>query len=127
MTLFREFAFVGLGSMLGGMLRHAVSLVIVYLGYSGSFPLANLVVNLLGSFFFGLIYGWLSAEGGALLWRLLLLVGLCGGFTTFSSFSYEGFALLNGGRLWLNLAFLSSSVLGGYLLLYLGLLLGRTL
>lgn len=70
---------VGLGGALGAVLRFAVSERIE----GGSFPLAILVVNVLGSFALGAI----TFAGVETDWALFLGVGACGAFTTFSSFS----------------------------------------
>lgn len=85
---------VGIGGFLGTILRFLVQKAFQSADIL-SFPWATFLVNLLGSLFIGIIYGisekgdWLSLE-----WRLFLAVGLCGGFTTFSSFTNEAFILL---------------------------------
>jgi CrcB protein len=82
------------GAAIGGLLRYAVA-DIVQRNTKILFPLGTLSVNILGSFLLGLIIFFLgereiiSAE-----MRLFLTVGVCGGFTTFSTFSYETLALI---------------------------------
>ena len=79
---------VFLGGGAGSLLRHLVALSIP----SAAFPWATFAVNALGSFAIGLFGGWSEPL------RLALTVGLCGGFTTFSTFSKESLALAESGR-----------------------------
>ena len=72
---------VGVGGALGAVLRHAVSQRVD----AGEFPAGTLVVNVVGSFVLGLVTV-LGAEGGVV---LFVGTGVCGSFTTFSSFSVE--------------------------------------
>ncbi len=89
-----SYLFVALGSAAGGMLRYWLSNY-VYKWLPVFFPFGTLTVNFTGSFIIGLIIfglddrGLLSPEA-----RLLLTVGFCGGFTTFSTFSLETVNLL---------------------------------
>ena len=91
---------VGIGSALGGMARYGVAL---YLARSlgETFPWATLFVNVTGSFVIGCFFT-LTAAGGRLAispdWRLFVTVGICGGYTTFSSFSLQTLALLRDGE-----------------------------
>lgn len=96
---------IGTGGAIGSVLRYALALSVQR--WAGSaFPLGTVIVNILGSFTIGLLYVWLIERMGApYALRLFLIVGLLGGFTTFSSFSLEtvtlmmessyGYALLN--------------------------------
>jgi CrcB protein len=86
------FVFIGGGT--GAILRYGFSLFIK-ISPSG-FPLATFWVNVIGCFFIGLLYSFLNIENQAL--RLLLIVGLLGGFTTFSSFGNETMQLIEKGR-----------------------------
>ena len=84
---------IGLGGFAGSVLRYLAGKI--PLGGSGGFPVGTLLINVLGSFVIGLAAA-LAARYSGLSPRLMLFirVGLCGGFTTFSSFSLETFSLL---------------------------------
>ena len=88
-----EFLLVGLGGALGAMGRYGISL----LPWSGTFPLLTLLTNLLGAVAIGCVAG---LSGGVLSpgWTLFWKTGVCGGFTTFSTFSLETLTLLESGR-----------------------------
>ncbi len=94
------YLWVGLGSALGGIARYAVSGLVA--GWFGeTFPYGTLTVNVLGSFGIGL-FAALTAPDGRLLVdpsiRQFTMVGLFGGFTTFSSFSLQTLALVQDGE-----------------------------
>jgi CrcB protein len=91
---------VGLGSAIGGMARYGCSLFLGHL-FGETFPWGTLFVNVSGSFVIGLFFT-LTSSGGRLLvspdWRIFVTVGICGGYTTFSSFSLQTLALLRDGE-----------------------------
>ena len=93
------YAWVALGGALGSMARYAVSLGTArWLGVG--FPWGTLFVNVAGSFAIGLLAALVAADGRPLLGadaRAFLLVGVLGGFTTFSSFSLETLELARSG------------------------------
>lgn len=91
-----------------------------------AFPWATLSVNVLGSFAMGLLAGWLARHGGEQ-WRLLLGVGVLGGFTTFSAFSLELVELAQRGTLGSAALYAAMSLAGGVLGLIAGLALARGL
>ena len=108
--MFKNTLMVGIGSFVGGVLRYLVSLLMKWSG--NGFPWATFTVNLLGCLLIGLLWGW----GSRLLspqWMLLLSVGLCGGFTTFSTFSKESLMLLQGGSYWMFALYIAGSVVLG--------------
>lgn len=89
-----RFLWVALGGAAGAMLRYAISLIPV----RGSFPVLTLLTNLLGALLIGFIAGaaeWTSPSPNLVLFTK---TGLCGGFTTFSTFSLEGYTLLKAGQ-----------------------------
>jgi len=95
----REIFVVGLGGFLGSSLRYSISGLIQKYFPSGAFPAGTLGVNVIGCFVLGLLGGWsenLDAFGPAS--RLFLFIGVIGGFTTFSSFSYETMSLFRDGQ-----------------------------
>jgi CrcB protein len=106
------YAWVALGSALGGLARYWLVLATFPL-FGPVFPWATVLINILGSFGIGL-FGALTMEGR---WavpaeiRAFVMVGLCGGFTTFSAFSLQTLELLQKGRVELALANIGVSVL----------------
>ena len=111
--MLRNLLIVGIGSFLGGMLRYLISLLMKNFCGQG-FPWATLLVNLMGCFLIGLIFGLFSRFNGVnSLCCLLLTTGFCGGFTTFSSFANEGLQLLSSGNVWGFVFYVSASVILG--------------
>lgn len=118
---------VGAGGALGAMARHGAGVLVGRLWGVGGFPLATLLVNILGSaamgIFVGLMARWLPA------WqveaRLFVAVGILGGFTTFSSFSLDAIVLVERGDLLQAGGYVLLSVVLCLVGLYLGLLVTR--
>lgn len=91
---------MGLGSALGGVLRFAVIQIGARLFPGTLLPIGTWMANILGSFLIGWIAGWLSQTPRALEYPWvspLVMVGVLGGFTTFSSFSLQTLALAREG------------------------------
>ena len=121
---------VAIGGAVGASLRYQLGRVITHwLGPQvvTAFPWATLAANVIGSMAMGLLAGWLarhgSGEGEQL--RLLLGVGLLGGFTTFSAFSLEMMLLVERGQPLTAMTYAGVSVLAGLTALYLGLIVMR--
>ena len=89
--------FVGLGGFVGSVLRYLVSLAPIR--HESGFPLVTLGINVLGAFLLGLIMAAAGRNSGIDPRTLLFLkVGVCGGFTTFSTFALEAHTLISGGK-----------------------------
>lgn len=111
---------VGSGGFVGSSLRYLLSRYIES-NWLSSFPYGTFGVNIMGCLIIGIIYGLTAknlASGEA---RLLLATGFCGGFTTFSSFSYEFQSLLQDGQLWYAFLYSFGSLLVGLLAVWIGL------
>lgn len=94
---------IAMGSALGGAARYSLGGLVQRLA-PGEFPLGTLVINVLGSFLLGFIVRYaLETPAVSAEVRAFLTIGLCGGFTTFSTFSYESATLLERGE-WSRLA-----------------------
>ena len=109
---------VGAGGAVGSVLRYLMT-VAIHRVAGASFPVGTVVVNVLGSFAIGLLYVWLVERGGNPAMRALLMVGLLGGFTTFSSFSLETVSLMmhaSYGRAALNVLLSVGLCVGGTML-----------
>ena len=120
----RNIIAVGAGSFIGGIARYLVSLAMK--GISKGFPWATVLVNLIGCLIIGLLWGFLSRNASeSTSWGLFLTVGLCGGFTTFSTFSKEALTILQTGQIWGFASYIALSILAGIALVALGYYIGR--
>lgn len=111
---------VGLGGFIGSVARFLVSKLNLSWHFF-SIPMGTLTVNVLGSFIIGILVG-ISVKSDLISTdlRLFLMVGFCGGFTTFSSFSSENLMLMQNGQVVTVLIYTSLSILLGFLAVYLG-------
>ena len=121
---------VALGGAAGAVLRYQLNRGMTRVFGPQSmvaFPWATLTVNVLGSLAMGILAGYLARVGSAHgeQWRLLIGIGLLGGFTTFSSFSLELMLLIERGQPAAALSYACISVLAGLAGLYFGLILMR--
>lgn len=113
---------VFVGGGIGSVLRHAIGLCMG----AAAFPWATLAVNVCGSLAIGLFGGWSERFGWPEALRLALTVGLCGGFTTFSTFSKESLALAQSGRWSAFAAYALGSVLLGLVAVAAGFWIARS-
>lgn len=110
---------VALGGALGSTLRYIVSHWINEAA-SSPFPYATMLVNVLGCLLIGIFYGMAERYGLCAELKLLLTVGLCGGFTTFSTFMNENLTLLRNDNFLLSAAYAGGSFMLGLVCVYLG-------
>ncbi len=96
--MWKDVLCISVGAVLGANLRYAVSrLSLKFL--SASVPYGTLIVNVSGSFVLGFFLAWTSERVLAdPRWRLLVAIGFCGAYTTYSSYSYETFTMLEQGH-----------------------------
>lgn len=115
-----RYMIVFLGGGMGSLIRYLAGTAIMA-SYGGLFPLGTLVINVTGSFLIGLLMTLLT-EIWHLdpQWRLALVVGFLGGYTTFSSFEYESYRAVRDGGHWLGLLNILASVILGYLAVWTG-------
>ena len=121
---------VALGGAAGAVLRYQAGRALTGLlgpAAVATFPWATLLVNIVGSLAMGLLAGWLARHGSTTgeTWRLLIGVGLLGGFTTFSAFSLEMMLLVERGQPGTAFVYAAISVLAGVTALYIGLIVMR--
>jgi CrcB protein len=119
--------YIALGSAVGGVSRYLIGGAVQRLA-AGTFPIGTLVVNLTGSFLLGMIvrYAW-DSPGLTPELRAFLTIGVCGGYTTFSTFSYESIALLEDGAWAQALVYVALSVGLGLLATAIGVISAREL
>jgi CrcB protein len=87
----------------------------------GRFPLGTMVINVTGSFLIGFLMTLLTERlQPHPNWRLLLVVGVLGGYTTFSTFEYETFRAVQDGSRWIGLLNVIGSVVLGYIAVWIG-------
>ena len=119
--------YVALGGALGAWLRYLTALAWSrVIGAAAAFPWATLSVNAVGSLLMGVLTGWLLRHGDhGEGWRLLLGVGVLGGFTTFSAFSLDLVQMIERGQLGGALLYGAASLVVGMAALFVGLAIVR--
>jgi fluoride exporter len=117
----RHIILVAVGGAAGCVLRFLTTVLTIRY-FSGHFPLATYVANILGCFLIGLFSGlFMGSDTSNVQLRLLLITGFCGGYTTFSTFSAENLALMNNNNFSLALINIFASVIAGLIAVWLGL------
>lgn len=121
-----KYLIIFLGGGAGAVARFAAGTAIVQ-RYGGRFPLGTMAINVTGSFAIGILMTLLTERlQPHPNWRLLLVVGFLGGYTTFSTFEYETYQTVRQGGHWLGVANVIGSVVFGYVAVWLGtVLMGR--
>ncbi len=111
---------IGIGSCFGGILRYVLSQFIQN-KFLSAFPFGTLTVNIIGCFLIGIIFGLSERSSISMMWRLFLVTGFLGGFTTFSSFSNETVGLFRDGQIFHAFTYIISSVVVGLLATFIGI------
>jgi fluoride exporter len=119
--MLRTLVCIALGGSIGSVLRYLTA-VLLQKYYATVFPLATFLVNVIGCLLIGVIMGWLEKNqltNTNIKW--LLVTGFCGGFTTFSAFSFENISLLQNGYYGWAFFYITSSIVLGIGAVWLGL------
>src|ERR1019366_763744 len=115
-----RYLLVLIGGGVGALSRYVLGTAIME-RFGGRFPLGTFVINVTGSFLVGLLMTLLTERFQPHpYWRLLLVVGVLGGYTTFSSFEYETYQAVRDGARLMGLIYVAGSVVLGYLGVWLG-------
>jgi fluoride exporter len=122
-----NYVLVFIGGGIGSSLRHTVNIVCARC-MGTAFPYGTFIINITGSAIMGLIAGYLAFKGEASQpWRLFLMTGILGGYTTFSAFSLDAALLYERGEIGLALFYVLGSVVFAIAGLFAGLTLVRHL
>ncbi|NHA02685.1 fluoride efflux transporter CrcB [Mucilaginibacter sp. HC2] len=115
-----------LGGGLGSVCRYLVNRWVTGI-VTSAFPYGTFLVNITGCFLIGFLVFY-SAKFGtySLNWRLFLVTGICGGYTTFSSFSFENVQLISDHQLFTAILYAFGSIVLGFLATYMGILTARS-
>jgi len=122
--MLKSILLVGAGGAAGSILRFLLGFGIGKL-HKSPYPWGTFWINIIGSLAIGLLLGYLSKNPGQEGLKLLLVTGLCGGFTTFSAFTAENITLMQQGHGNLAIIYIFSSVIIGMLAAWLGLYIAR--
>ncbi len=123
--MIKNILLVGLGGGAGSILRYLCQRWFAEV-YSHSFPWGTFAVNITGCFLIGVFWGLtFKTFDSNEHWKLFLMTGICGGFTTFSAFTLEGIGLIREQKIGLFFIYVASSVVVGLALTLLGMKLTR--
>lgn len=116
----KEIIAIFIGGGIGSTFRYLLQVGINHLNYNGSFPWPTWIANIMGCFLIGAFYAWSSKFNWNIETKLLLTTGLCGGFTTFSTFCNESLQLVRNGNYMLFTTYLLASIIIGIAAVFIG-------
>lgn len=123
--MIKEAFIIGAGGAVGSVLRY-YSGQFISKNYPGQIPLGTLIVNLLGCLLIGILLGYFAKNQGlSNEWKLLLVTGFCGGYTTFSTFAAENITLIQNQQVSQAILYIGLSVLLGLAAVYFGIMISR--
>lgn len=124
--MLRSILLVAAGGAMGSVLRYLTSVLVKHY-FSGNFPLATFIINMLGCLLIGVFtgcamkYEWASNPN----FTLLFMTGFCGGYTTFSAFALENFNLMDSNNYITAMAYILLSIIAGIACVWTGILLTK--
>jgi len=122
-----NYVLIFIGGGIGSSLRHTINVASARV-FGTAFPYHTFIINITGSIIMGLVAGYLAFKGGpSQHWRLFLMTGVLGGYTTFSAFSLDAALLYERGQIALTLLYVLGSVVLSIAGLFAGLALVRHL
>ncbi|WP_313367994.1 fluoride efflux transporter CrcB [Sphingobacterium mizutaii] len=123
--MIKEAFIIGAGGAVGSVLRY-YSGQFISKNYPSQIPLGTLIVNLLGCLLIGILLGYFAKNQGlSNEWKLLLVTGFCGGYTTFSTFAAENITLIQNQQVSQAILYIGLSVLLGLTAVYFGIMISR--
>lgn len=123
---FFQLIFVGIAGSLGALSRYVIGRYVAERAGS-QFPLGTLIINVTGAFIIGLLFSLAAHKLISTALQTLLATGFLGGYTTFSTMSWEGMQLARGGSMRVSMLYLGGSLLLGLIAATLGIMLGGLL
>jgi CrcB protein len=121
----KETLLVGFGGFAGANARYWLGVLFAAIGLTPKFPLPTFLINISGSLIIGVFFGLFQRFNLPVEYRLFFATGILGGYTTFSSFSYETLSLWRDGEVGMALAYIGFSVILGLVAVWLGYTLAR--
>jgi CrcB protein len=122
--MLKNILIVGLGGFIGSTLRY-ITYLFIDKRFAIAFPLSTFTVNVLGSLLLGVVIGLSMKDNLNEHLRLLLAVGICGSFTTFSTFALENFNMLNQREIFTSLIYVAASIFFGLIAVFIGQWVGK--
>ncbi len=121
--MLKNILFIGLGGAFGSILRYLIGFYI--LKYFPTISnLGTLIVNILACFLVGIFVG-ISLQNNQILYKLLLITGFCGGFSTFSAFAFENIQFINKGEYLMAMVYIGLSLFFGFMAVGAGLMFSK--
>ncbi len=121
MNIIKVILLVGIGGGMGSILRYLTALL-VNKYWANAFPLATFIINSIGCFIIGLLVSFAAKQAWAGdNFKLFLITGFCGGYTTFSAFAIENLNLMQGNNSLTAFLYIGLSVFTGILATWLGM------